>query len=208
MNIKFSRVCNYVKTEACCFFKNRKANILSIIALIIVGIALGIIFSAGRDASDIKSINYIVLISKGEYNVFGTFIKVVLLMLLGHIIICCSVFHKYLCVTPYIAIFYTAYRFGVRIVTLVIADKFSGVMCLITYMVPVYIVVLCGFVMLACVMRAMVIDGGFYHRSSCCNGRIAKDICRKVLCMNCVLLPLLIIFTLLVPGVATFILVL
>ncbi len=208
MNIKICRVCNYIKTEAKCFFKQRRSSIFVILAIIIIGLVLGIILSAGRDASDIKSINYIVLITKGEYNVFGTFIKVMLLMFVGHVVICCCVFHKFLCVTPYIAIFYTAYRFGVRIVTVVIADKFSGVICLITYVIPVYLIVLCGFVLIACVMQAMIIDGGYYHRCNCCYGRIVKDICRKVLCLNLVLVPLLIIFTLIVPGIATFILVL
>lgn len=208
MRIKINRLLHYALTDVKCFIKYRKGYILSLLAVLVGGLVLGIVLSSGREAFDIDTINYIELITKGDYNVFGSFMKVLLLMLLGQLIICTSCYNKYLCFTPYVTIFYTAYRFGVRIVTLIIADKFSGVVCLITYIIPVYIIILSGFVVLACLMRAMIIDGGFYHRCNCCNSNVGKEIGRIVLCINCICIPLLVIFTIFVPCIASFILVL
>ncbi len=207
MQIKFNRVCNNLLTEVKLFIKNRRSNLLVLLAVIVAGLVLGIILTSARDDIDGNSINYIVLITKGEYNIVGTCIKIILLTILGHALICCSCFHKFLCVSPYITLFYAAYRFGVRLVSIVVIDKFSGVICLITYIIPLYLVILGSYLVLACMMRNLIIEGGYYHRCNCCYGRVVKLICRKALFLNCWCMPLVIIVTIFIPCIASFIIV-
>ena len=148
--------------------------------------------------------NYIVLISNEQFNLFGTFIKIVILSLTGMILCYLTVYHKYLACLPYIVLFYTAYRFGGRLVGIIVADKFIGFICIITYTIPLYIAVILSLIAVSCICA--------YYKSNC-NGtgfickNINKQIIKYILFVCAVYLLVLVILCIIIPSIAKFIIV-
>ena len=186
-----------------CYIKEHKRYLLCLSATIACGLILGIIVCSLRENVTSKY-NYIVLISNEQFNLFGTFIKIVILSLTGMILCYLTVYHKYLACLPYIVLFYTAYRFGGRLVGIIAADKFIGFICIITYTIPLYIAVILSLIAVSCICA--------YYKSNC-NGtgfickNINKQIIKYILFVCAVYLLVLVILCIIIPSIAKFIIV-
>ena len=128
---------DYLLTSLKCYIKEHKRLLLCLMLTIIGGLVLGIVITSLRE-NVTSRYNYIVLISNEQFNLFGTFIKVLLLTIFGMALCYLQLYHKYFYCLPYIVLFYTAYRFGGRLVGIIIADKFVGFICIITFTIPMY----------------------------------------------------------------------
>lgn len=199
----FRKKSDYLITQLKCYVKENKTLIVLYIVAILFGFALGIVISSFRENLDSKY-NYIVLISEEEYKLFGVFTKVVLLLILG--MFCCytPIFTHYLNFMPYLVLFYTAYRFGGRIVGLIVVDKIIGVICILTYTIPLYLAILLCFMCASCITN-------FYSCKCGKDGFVCKNINKRILknYLVCLILAILIIILvcIIIPSVAKFIIV-
>lgn len=194
---------DYLISTIKCYIKEHKSFLLCLLAAILSGFILGIIITSLRE-NITSRYNYIVLISDEQFNLFGTFIKVLVLSLAGFALCYIPIFHKYLACTPYIVLFYSAYRFGGRLVGLVVADKFVGFICIITWTIPMYLVIITSFVVVTCITA--------YHKLSCGGqGLVCKNINKQILkhiaCVFACLFVLLIVICIIIPAIAKFIIV-
>lgn len=194
---------DYLIASLKCFVKEHKKILLCLLATIVCGLVLGIIVASLRE-NVTSRYNYIVLISKQQYNLFGTFIKIIFLSIVGIVLCYLPIVHKYCACIPYIALFYTAYRFGGRMVGIIVADKFVGFICLITFTIPIYLAIIISLVAVTCIsnhFRANCGGNGFVCKN------INKQVIKHILCVLVLLLLWLIIFCIFVPVVAKFIIV-
>lgn len=186
-----------------CFIKENKRFLFFHCLTLICGLILGIIVCSLR--SNITSrYNYIVLISNDEFNVFGMFIKVVLLALLGCFLCYLPLHHKFFACFPFLTIFYTAYRLGGRLVGIIVVDKFVGILCIVTFTLPLFIVILTAFIVCSCISANFSVK----FRKSCgvCRN-IHKEAIKCHLLVFGVLIVFIIIICLIIPSVAKFIIV-
>ncbi len=194
---------DYFLSSLKCYIKEHKRLLLCYTAAILCGLILGIIVTSLRE--NVKSkFNYIVLISNEQYNLFGTFIQVILLSLVGVIICYLQIYHKYCVCLPYIVLFYTAYRFGGRMVGIIIADKFVGFICIITFTIPIYLSILVAFLSVACLCE--------YYRATCGGrGLVCRKtnrlIIKRMCCIYGGLLAVLFVVCIIVPAIAKFIII-
>lgn len=196
--------CKFDYLMAClkCYIKDNKRYLLCLLAAICGGLVLGIVVCSLR--SNITSkYNYIVLISNEQFNVFGTFIKVLLLSLCGMAACYLLLLHKYLACMPYIVLFYAAYRLGARLVGLIVCDKFVGFLCIITFTLPMYLSAIACFVFAACICAHYRVNlkGGFVCRN------INAKIFKYLGCVCFVHMLVLVVVCIIVPSVAKFIIV-
>lgn len=194
---------DYLISSLKCYIKENKKYLLCLLAAIVGGLILGIIITSLRQNINSRY-NYIVLISNEEYNLFGTFIKVLVLAIVGIVLCYLPVYHKYCACLPYIVLFYTAYRFGGRVVGLIVADKFVGFICIITWTIPLYLSIILTFVAVSCITA--------YYKLSCggkglvCKN-VNKHICKYIGCVGAGLLLLLLVICIFIPTIAKFIIV-
>ncbi len=194
---------DYVIASLKCYIKEHKKYLLCLGIAIACGFVLGIIICSLRENITSKY-NYIVLISNEQYNLFGTFIKVVILSIFGMVFCYLPIFHKYCAPLPYIVLFYTAYRFGGRLVGLIVADKFVGFICIITFTIPLYLAVIISLISVSCICE--------YYKASC-GGRgivcknINKQILKYILCVCGLYMLALILICIIIPAIAKFIIV-
>lgn len=194
---------DYVISGLKCYVKEHKMYLLCLSATIVCGLVLGIIICSMRETITSRY-NYIVLISNENYNLFGTFIKIFFLAFVGILLCYLQVYHKYLRCLPYIVLFYAAYRFGGRLVGIIVADKFVGFICIITFTIPIFLTVLVTLVVVSCICA--------HFRESCGGkGYVCKNINFRIIKYICfstgILLLLLILFCIIVPVIAKFIIV-
>lgn len=203
MQGSFRKKVDYLLSLIKCYIKENKNFLFFHCLTLIAGLILGIIVCSLR--SNISShYNYIVLISGEEYNVFGVFIKVLLLAFLGCILCYLPIHHRLLSCMPYVTIFYTAYRLGSRIVGIIVVDKFIGFICILTFTLPLYFIILIGFVICSCISSHFKARG----RKSCgvCKN-IHKDTlkCHLIVCLA--MLVGIVIVCIIIPSFAKFIIV-
>ena len=203
MQNSFRSKIDYLVANLKCYIKENRRFLFFHLLAILCGLVLGIIICSLRENITSKY-NYIVLISNEEFNLFGTFIKVVLLSIVGIVLCYLPIYHKYLACLPYIVLFYTAYRFGGRVVGIIVADKIIGFICIITFTIPLYLVILVGFVICSCISAN--------YKATCgSRGLVCKNINKQILKYNCCvaigLLVLLIVICIIIPAIAKFIIV-
>lgn len=194
---------DYLLSSLKCYVKEHKHLLLCYCLAILSGLVLGIIVTSLRE-NVTSRFNYIVLISNEQYNLFGTFIQVILLSIVGMALCYLQIYHRYCGCLPYIVLFYTAYRFGGRMVGIIVVDKFVGFICIITFTIPIYLAVLITFLAVACCCN--------YYKSNCRGaGFVCKNtnkiILKKMMCFGCGLLVMLFVFCIIVPAIAKFIIV-
>ncbi len=194
---------DYIIASLKCYVKEHKKYLLCLSAAIVCGFVLGIIICSLRENINSRY-NYIVLISNEEFNLFGTFIKVLLLSAVGMVLCYLPIYHKYFSALPYVVLFYTAYRFGGRLVGLIVADKFIGFICIITFTIPLYIAVLINFVTVSCICAYLKTSCG--GRGLVCKN-INKRIVKYIICVGLVYLLVLILVCIIIPSIAKFIIV-
>lgn len=194
---------DYLLTSLKCYIKEHKRLLLCLMLTIIGGLVLGIVITSLRE-NVTSRYNYIVLISNEQFNLFGTFIKVLLLTIFGMALCYLQLYHKYFYCLPYIVLFYTAYRFGGRLVGIIIADKFVGFICIITFTIPMYIAVIASLIAVTCICN-------FYRMSCGGKGLVCKNtnkiIIKHILCVCALLLLFLILICIIIPAIAKFIII-
>lgn len=206
MHSKFFKIISYICNEIKCYTKKKSLNIACYSITILIGLVLGIVISSVSEI-DYSSINYFVLISSDEYNIFGTFIKIVLLAFIGHILVYVCCLSKWCCFTPFLALFYAGYRFGIRIVSCIIQDKFSGVLCVIFYIIPLYLVILCSLFVATCIIKNVCYEAGYYKKCSRGCKNIWHDCIKQFLILFLILVIILCLVCLIVPMCVKFIIV-
>lgn len=203
MQGSFRKKTDYLLSLIKCYVKENKKFLFFHFITLILGLILGIIVCSLR--SNISSnYNYIVLISNEEYNIFGVFIKVIVLTLLGCFLCYLPIHHKFFNCMPYITIFYAAYRLGGRMVGIIVVDKFIGFLCIFTFTLPLYITIIVSFIVSSCISEYFKIKS----KNNCglC-GNIHKQALKCYLFLGVIILVLILIICIIIPSIAKFIIV-
>lgn len=186
-----------------CFAEFWQVNKLSIIILLCVSVAgliMGIVLTANSEM-ETSSANYIILIREANYKIFANYLKALFLYLIVFVLVFCSVFHKYARCIPYIVIAIVGYRLGCKCVLLVIVDKLTGVLCLLTNTLWLYLIIIINIIILTGLIRHLT--------NGCSQICIAKNksLMKTFGCIFVVNAVILILFCICIPFIVKLIVV-
>lgn len=206
MHSNFLQILNYIFNEVRCFCKERRSNIITFCVVILLGLLTGIIVSSVSEI-EYSSINYLVLMGKGEYNIFGKFVKILLLVLLAFVIVFLTCMSKWCRFLPHFVLFYTAYRLGVRLVVTVLCDKLIGVICVFIFVLPVYIAILLAIITVACIVTKFCEVNGDYIKCSRSCRKNNMIIIKHFGVVFALVTIILVIFAIIIPLIVKFIII-
>lgn len=175
-------------------------SILILLGVCAAGLILGIVLTANSEmerASD----NYIILLREDSFKILANYLKTLFFYLIVFALVFCSGLHKFAKCIPYIIIAIVGYKLGCKSVLLIICDKLTGVICLLTYTLWSHLILIINIILLSGIVK---------HFTSGCSQMCVKDnktLIKAFGCIFAVNAVVLIIFCICIPFVVKLIVV-